>query len=135
MAVEIRAIERSRRVDSQAWSFFFSTRPRRKVMTSQSRAILGKSRIFEGFVLEIQSASNRQCLWTGFQWILKLHVCARDSESICDSMRLGPFLNCQSQHLMYAKKYYIQRNGPVHFDFCNIPSVGAQYSADTVENH
>ena len=62
MALEIGAIERSRRVDSQAWSTFFSTRPRRKVMTSQSRVILGKSRISDGFVLEMACYRLDKCL-------------------------------------------------------------------------
>ena len=62
MELEIAPIERSRPVDSQAWCFFFSARPRRKVMTSQSRVILGKSRISDVFVLEISWSLLYQCL-------------------------------------------------------------------------
>ena len=38
MALEIGAIERSRRVDSQAWCFFFSTQKIRDARAPQSRS-------------------------------------------------------------------------------------------------
>ena len=104
MGLEIASIERSRPVDSQAWCFFFSARPRRKVMTSQSRVILGKSRIFYDFVLEIQSVLNRECLLTSFLLFWEQFFCGRDSGSTCHSMMPGPFLNGQARNLLQPKK-------------------------------
>ena len=43
MELEIGAIERSRRVDSQAWCFFFSTQKIRDARAPQSRTFREKS--------------------------------------------------------------------------------------------
>ena len=51
MELEIAPIERSRRVDSQAWCFFSQLVLDFFFMTSQSRVILEKSTNFDGFVL------------------------------------------------------------------------------------
>ena len=48
-------------------------------------------------------------------------------------MRLGPFFNCQSHHLLRAKKYYVPRIGLVHFEFRTIPDIGVQGGAKTGE--
>ena len=49
MALEIGAIERSRRVDSQAWCFFFSTRKIRDAGVARSQVITQKSLIFRAW--------------------------------------------------------------------------------------
>ena len=46
MGLKMGAIERSRRVDSQAWCFFFSTQKIRDARAPQSRTFRGKLRIF-----------------------------------------------------------------------------------------
>ena len=60
MALEIGAIERSRRVDSQAWSIFFLNSSQKKSYDLPKSSHIGKIKDFRWFVAQNPSRSGRK---------------------------------------------------------------------------